>query len=105
VLTPSLLGRIDNDVRLSLIAAAVLAASLQLVPSVATVNEKAAVDAMEALDFVGYGRATIFPEQIPKDDGKKFFVMSVRVLPGRYAEWRAKGGVDALAKASGAPKR
>jgi len=151
--------------RLSLIAAAVLSASLQLAPSVATANEKAAIDAMEAyLDFVEYGGATIFPEQIPKDDWKKFFVIdardkdqfakehipgavniewrralaersripkdkpvllycnsgtlsaqagfalrvagyeNVRILQGGYAEWKAKGGFDATAKASAAPK-
>jgi rhodanese-related sulfurtransferase len=151
--------------RLSLIAAAVLSASLQLAPAVATANEKAAIDAMEAyLDFVEYGGATIFPEQIPKDDWKKFFVIdardkdqfakehipgavniewrralaersripkdkpvllycnsgtlsaqagfalrvagyeNVRILQGGYAEWKAKGGFDATAKASAAPK-
>jgi rhodanese-related sulfurtransferase len=151
--------------RLSQIAAAVLSASLQLAPAVATANEKAAIDAMEAyLDFVEYGGATIFPEQIPKDDWKKFFVIdardkdqfakehipgavniewrralaersripkdkpvllycnsgtlsaqagfalrvagyeNVRILQGGYAEWKAKGGFDATAKASAAPK-
>lgn len=128
-------------------------------------NDKAVVDAMEGyFEFVDYGGATIFPEQIPKDDWKKFFVIdardagqygkshilgavniewrqvlakrneipkdkpvliycnagtlsaqagfalrlagyeNVRILQGGMSEWQAKGGFDAAAKASGAPK-
>lgn len=151
--------------RLSLIAAAIVSASLHLMPTAVMADEKAAIDAMEAyLDFVDYGGATIFPEQIPKDDWKKFFVIdardkeqfakehipgavniewrralaersripkdkpvllycntgtlsaqagfalrvagheNVRILQGGYAEWKAKGGFDAAAKAGGAPR-
>lgn len=151
--------------RLSLIPAVLLAGAIQLAPAPATANEKAAIDAMEAyLDFVDYGGATIFPEQIPKDDWKKFFVIdardkdqfakehipgavniewrralaersripkdkpvllycntgtlsaqagfalrvagyeNVRILQGGYAEWKAKGGLDAAARATGAVK-
>jgi len=53
---------------------------------------------MEAyLDFVDYGGATIFPEQIPKDDWNKFFVIDARDkeqfakehIPGAVnIEWR-----------------
>ena len=125
----------------------------------------AAINAMEAyLEFVDYGGATIFPEQIPKDDWKRFFVIdardkaqfgkehipgasniewrqvlaqrnmipkdkpvliycntgtlsaqagfalrvagyeNVRILQGGFAEWKAKGGLDAAAKATGAAK-
>ena len=32
----------------------------------------------EYLDFVEYGGATIFPEQIPAEDWKKFFVIDAR---------------------------
>ncbi len=131
----------------------------------AQANDKAVVDAMEAyFEFVDYGGATIFPEQIPKDDWKKFFLIdardqgqfdkghipgavniewrqvlakrnaipkdkpvliycnqgtlsaqaglalrlagyeNVRILQGGMSEWKAKGGLDAAAKASGAPK-
>jgi rhodanese-related sulfurtransferase len=151
--------------RLSLLATAVFAAALQLSPLPALAEDKAAIDAMEAyLDFVDYGGATIFPEQIPKDDWQKFFVIdardkdqfskehipgainiewrralaersripkdkpvllycntgtlsaqagfalrvagydNVRILQGGYAEWKAKGGFDAAAKATGAVK-
>ncbi|MEY4344363.1 MAG: hypothetical protein RL032_195, partial [Pseudomonadota bacterium] len=42
-------------------------------------NEKIMVDTMESyLDFVDYGGATIFPEQIPKDDWSKFFIIDAR---------------------------
>lgn len=125
-------------------------------------NKAAAVDEMEAyLDFADYGGATIFPEQIPKDEWKKFHVIdardegqyakdhipgarniewrkvlaernsipkdkpvliycntgtlsaqagfalrvagydNVRILQGGFAEWKAKGGFDAAARASG----
>ena len=145
--------------KLSLITAAILAATLQVTSLPAAANEKAVVDAMESyLDFVDYGGATIFPEQIPKDDWKKFFVIdardkdqftkehipgavniewrrtltersripkdkpvllycntgslsaqagfalrvagyeNVRILQGGFAEWKAKGGLDAAAK-------
>ena len=145
---------------LSLLALTVGVASLP-----AHANDKAVIDAMEGyFEFVDYGGATIFPEQIPKDDWKKFFVIdardqgqfdkghipgavniewrqvlakrnaipkdklvliycnqgtlsaqaglalrlagyeNVRILQGGMSEWKAKGGFDAAAKASGAPK-
>jgi len=145
--------------KLPLITAALLAVTLQVTPLPAAANEKAVVDAMESyLDFVDYGGATIFPEQIPKDDWKKFFVIdarnkdqftkehipgavniewrrtlaernriptdksvliycntgtlsaqagfalrvagyeNVRILQGGFAEWKAKGGLDAAEK-------
>ncbi len=38
-----------------------------------------AIDAMEEyLDFVDYGGATIFPEQIPPQDWKSFFIVDAR---------------------------
>ena len=145
---------------------AIAFASLALLATPAAfAQNKAALDEMEAyLEFVDYGGATIFPEQIPKDDWKKFFVIdardkdqfakehiegathiewrrvlaeraripkdkpvllycntgtlsaqagfalrvagyeNVRILQGGYAEWKAKGGFDAAAKASAAPK-
>ncbi len=60
--------------KLPLITASLMAIALQFTPMLAAAQDKAAVDAMESyLDFVEYGGATIFPEQIPKDDWKKFF--------------------------------
>lgn len=133
-------------------------------PARADDNSKAVIDAMEGyLEFVDYGGATIFPEQIPKDEWKKMFVIdardkaqfdkghipgatniewrqvlaqrneipkdkavlvycnvgtlsaqaglalrlagyeNVRILQGGFNEWKAKGGFDAAAKATGAP--
>jgi rhodanese-related sulfurtransferase len=149
--------------KLPLITAALLAVTLQITSLPAAANEKAVVDAMESyLDFVDYGGATIFPEQIPKEDWKKFFVIdardkdqftkehipgavniewrrtlaersripkdkpvlvycntgslsaqagfalrvsgweNVKILQGGFAEWKAKGGLDANAKAANA---
>lgn len=80
------------------IAAALFATALQIAPLPAAADEKAAIDAMEAyLDFVDYGGATIFPEQIPKDEWQKFFVIDARDkdqftkehIPGAInIEWR-----------------
>lgn len=139
-------------------------AACQLAPLTAAANEKEVVDALEGyLEFVDYGGATIFPQQIPKDEWKKMFVIdardkaqydkehipgavhiewrqvlakrgqipkdkpvlvycnqgtlsaqagmalrlvgydNVRILQGGMAEWKARGGFDAAAKATGAP--
>ncbi len=95
--------------RIHLLAAALFATVLQITPLPAAADEKAAIDAMEAyLDFVDYGGATIFPEQIPKEDWKKFFVVDARDreqftkehIPGAVnIEWRR-----ALAERSRIPK-
>jgi len=84
--------------RLPLITATLCAIVLQLTSLPAVAEEKAAVDAMESyLDFVDYGGATIFPEQIPKGDWNKFFVIDARDkdqftkehIPGAVnIEWR-----------------
>ncbi len=57
-----------------------------------------AIDAMEEyLDFVDYGGATIFPEQIPETDWKNFYIVDARNvtqfgkehIPGAVnIEWR-----------------
>ncbi len=146
------------------IAVSLLALGLHAAPSLALAEDKA-TEAMEAyLDFVDYGGATIFPEQIPRDDWKKYLVIDARdadqfakdhipnainiewrrvlaeraripknqpvlvycntgslsaqagfalrvagydnvsILQGGFTEWKAKGGLDAAAKASAAPK-
>jgi rhodanese-related sulfurtransferase len=150
--------------KLSLLASALFAAALHLAPTAALADDKVLVDAMESyLEFVDYGGATIFPEQIPKDEWKKMFVIdardkaqfdkghipgahhiewrqvlaqrnaipkdkpvlvycnvgtlsaqagfalrlagyeNVRILQGGMNEWKAKGGFDAAARATGAP--
>jgi rhodanese-related sulfurtransferase len=68
-----------------------------------------AIDAMEEyLDFVDYGGATIFSEQIPAQDWKKFFIVDSRDaaqfnkehIPGAVnIEWR-----QVLARRSELPK-
>ncbi|MDP2257981.1 MAG: rhodanese-like domain-containing protein [Polaromonas sp.] len=129
-------------------------------------NKAAAIDEMAGyLDFVDYGGATIFPEQIPKDEYPKMMLIdardaaqftkehipgavniewrqvlaarnqipknkpvliycntgslsaqagfalrvagwdNVRILQGGFAEWQAKGGLDANARAAGAPPK
>lgn len=148
--------------KLRLTTAVLLALPLFAMPLPAAAQDKAVVDALESyMDFVDYGGATIFPEQIPKDEWKKFFVIdardkdqfnkehipgavniewrrtmaernripkdkpvlvycntgslsaqsglalrlagyeNVRILQGGFAEWKAKGGLDAAAKATG----
>lgn len=143
---------------LSLTALALGVASLPVQAS-----DKAVLDALEGyLEFVDYGGATIFPQQIPKDEWQKMFVIdardkaqydrehipgavhiewrqvlarrseipkdkpvlvycnqgtlsaqagfalrlagyeNVRILQGGLAEWKARGGFDAAAKATGA---
>lgn len=144
-------------------AATLIAASLLAIAPWAHAGPEDAVKAMEDyLEFVDYGGATIFPEQIPAADWKRFFVIdardkaqfdkehisgavniewrrvlaeksripkdktvllycntgslsaqagfalrvagyeNVRILQGGYAEWKAKGGFEAHARAAGA---
>ena len=81
-----------------LMAAVLAVASLLFAPACLADNKAAASDEMEAyLDFVDYGGATIFPEQIPRDDWKKFHVIDARDkdqyarehIPGALnLEWR-----------------
>jgi len=74
----------------------VLAGAL-ILPAQAQDN-KAVVDAMEGyFEFVDYGGGTIFPQQIPKDEWSKMFVIDARDkaqydkehIPGAtHIEWR-----------------
>lgn len=90
------------------LALAALAITVASLPARAD-DTKAVIDAMEGyLEFVDYGGATIFPEQIPKDDWKKFFVIDARDkgqfdkghIPGaKNIEWR-----QVLAKRNEIPK-
>lgn len=81
--------------KLKLILTATLAASaLLFAPATFADNKAAAVDEMEAyLDFVDYGGATIFPEQIPKEDWKKFFIIDARDKE-QYAKEHIDGAVN-----------
>lgn len=149
--------------KLFLISISALALGAASLPAHA--DDKAVVDALEGyLEFVDYGGATIFPQQIPRDEWKKMFVIdardagqyakehipgavniewrqvlakrseipkdkpvliycnqgtlsaqaglalrlsgyeNVRILQGGMAEWKARGGFDAAARASGAPQ-
>jgi rhodanese-related sulfurtransferase len=146
------------------ISLAALAFSVACLPARAE-DTQAVINAMEGyMEFVDYGGATIFPEQIPKEDWKRFFVIdardkdqfakehipganniewrqvlaqrnsipkdtpvliycnsgtlsaqagfalrlagyeNVRILQGGFSDWKAKGGMDAATRATGAPK-
>ena len=62
--------------------------------SLARAEDNAAVAAMaEYLEFVDYGGATIFPEQIPADDWKSIFVIDARDA-GQYAQEHIPGAVN-----------
>lgn len=149
---------------IKLLRASLLALVVLSTPAIAD-NREEAVKAMEEyLDFVDYGGATMFPEQIPREDWKRFHVIdardkdqyakehipgavnlewrqviaqrqsipkdkpvliycntgslsaqagfalriagydNVRILQGGFAEWKAKGGLDAASKATTAAK-
>ena len=149
---------------IQLLRASLLALVVLSTPAIAD-NREEAVKAMEEyLDFVDYGGATMFPEQIPREDWKRFHVIdardneqyakehipgavnlewrqviaqrqsipkekpvliycntgslsaqagfalrlagydNVRILQGGFAEWKAKGGLDAASKATAAAK-
>ena len=82
---------------IKLISAACLSLALLSSPAIADVKEDTIKGMEEYLDFVDYGGATIFPEQIPKDEWKKFYVIDARDkdqfakehIPGAVnIEWR-----------------
>ncbi|MDO9012511.1 MAG: rhodanese-like domain-containing protein [Gallionella sp.] len=81
--------------KLTSLSTVILATGALLFTSVAFADNKdLAVEEMEAyLDFVDYGGATIFSEQIPKDDWKKFFVIDARDK-NQYAREHIPGAVN-----------
>ncbi|HEY0844244.1 MAG TPA: rhodanese-like domain-containing protein [Noviherbaspirillum sp.] len=147
-----------------LLRASALALVVIASPALADSREEAVKAMEDYLDFVDYGGATIFPEQIPRDDWKKFHVIdardkdqyakehipgavnvewrqvlakrdaipkdkpvlvycntgslsaqagfalrvagyeNVRILQGGFAEWKAKGGLDAASRSAGQAK-
>lgn len=147
----------------SILSIALAVSALFCSPAAMADSKAIATDEMAAyLDFVDYGGATIFPEQIPKDEYAKMMIIdardsgqfakehipgavniewrqvlakssqipknksvliycntgslsaqagfalrvagwdNVRILQGGFAEWKARGGLDANAKAAGA---
>lgn len=89
-----------------LMRAAALALAIVAVPAMA--NEEAVKAMEEYLDFVDYGGATIFPEQIPREDWKRFYVIDARDKE-QYAKEHIPGAVNiewrqVLAKRSSIPK-
>ena len=82
---------------IKLTTASLLSLALLASPAIADVKEDTIKGMEEYLDFVAYGGATIFPEQIPKDEWKKFYVIDARDqeqfakehIPGAVnIEWR-----------------
>ena len=89
-----------------------LAAALSSVALLATptwADKAAAIDEMEAyLEFVDYGGGVIFPEQIPKDEWPKMFVIDARDA-GQFAKGHIPGAINmdwrqVLAKRDNIPK-
>ncbi|MDH5205464.1 MAG: rhodanese-like domain-containing protein [Hylemonella sp.] len=86
-----------------------LISAAALTPWAARAEEAPVIDALEGyLEFVDYGGATIFPEQIPKAEWPKMFVIDARDqaqfdkahIPGAvHIEWR-----QVLARRSEIPK-
>ncbi len=82
---------------MKLTSAVCLTLALLCTPAIADVKEDTIKGMEEYLDFVDYGGATIFPEQIPKEEWKKFYVIDARDkdqfakehIPGSVnIEWR-----------------
>lgn len=81
--------RFDNK-----LAAALASCALLIAPVAFADNKAAAVEEMEAyLDFVDYGGGTIFPEQLPREDWKKFHVIDARDK-AQYAREHIPGAVN-----------
>jgi rhodanese-related sulfurtransferase len=88
----------QDTMKLRVIAVALAALTLHAMPLPVAAQDKAVIDALESyMDFVDYGGATIFSEQIPKDEWEKFFVIDARDkdqfnkehIPGAVnIEWR-----------------
>lgn len=76
-----------------ILSATLSSGALLFAPASSADNKEAAIDEMGSyLDFVDYGGATIFPEQIPKDEWKKFHVIDAREKD-QYAKEHIPGSV------------
>ena len=85
--------------RVSLLALAILSA-----PAMAD-NREEAVKAMEEyLDFVDYGGATMFAEQIPREDWKRFHVIDARDKD-QYAKEHIRATHCRLRQRTNSPRR
>jgi hypothetical protein len=93
---------------MKILSAALLCFVLLSHPARADGKEDTIKGMEEYLDFVDYGGATIFPEQIPKDEWKKFYIIDARDqdqfakehIPGAVnIEWR-----QVLSKRDNIPK-
>ena len=73
---------------------ALAAAAILFTPSVWANNKAIAVDEMEGyMEFVDYGGGVIFPEQIPKEDWKRIFVIDARDA-AQFARGHIPGAVN-----------
>lgn len=98
--------RIINKLNLGLLVCGLL---WNVAPALSDDSNAAAIQAMEEyLDFIDYGGATIWPEQIPAEDWKNFYVIDARDaeqyqkehIPGSiHTDWR-----QVLAKRAELPK-
>ena len=70
-----------------------LSMTLMASPALADVKEDTIKGMEEYLDFVDYAGATIFPEQIPKDEWKKFFIIDARDKD-QFAKGHIPGAVN-----------
>lgn len=93
---------------MKILSAALLCFVLLSHPALADGKEDTIKGMEEYLDIVDYGGATIFPEQIPKDEWKKFYIIDARDqdqfakehIPGAVnIEWR-----QVLSKRDNIPK-
>ena len=76
------------------LTALLLSLSIATVPVWAELSTDATIDAMEEyLDFVDYGGATIFPEQIPAQDWNNFFIIDARDA-GQFKKEHIPGAVN-----------
>ena len=78
---------------IKLSTATLLSLALLAGPAIADVKEETIKGLEEYLDFVDYGGATIFPEQIPKEEWKKFYIIDARDKD-QYAQEHIPGAVN-----------
>ena len=78
---------------LKIFTSGLLAFSLLVSPVMADVKEDTIKGMEEYLDFVDYGGGTIFPEQIPKEEWKKFFIIDARDKD-QFAKGHIPGAVN-----------
>ena len=81
-----------KDLKRLLVIFTLLAAAI--IPMASADNKAAAIDEMEGyLEFVDYGGAVIFSEQIPKEEWPKMFVIDTRDA-GQFAKGHIPGAIN-----------